>query len=158
MLIHSEPQVRTYLAQVYSCLAATTACAAVGAYVHLSEIYTAGLLSAIGTLILVLGITYTANDPKHFYMRLFALLGFGFLSGHSLGPLLQHVIAVNPQIIVSASVATSVVFVSFSAAAIFADRGSFLFLGALLMSVLTTVTLFSLANILMQSYVVYQVI
>lgn len=147
----------SHLANVYSCLAATTACAAIGAYVHVQGIYTAGLLSAIGTLVLVLYITYSTNDIKNFYMRLSALLGFGFLSGHSLGPLLSHVIAVNPQVIVTATVSTSVVFVSFSVAAIMARRGSFLFLGALLMSVLTTVTLFSLANILIQSYIVYQV-
>lgn len=115
-------------------------------------------MSAIGSLILVLMLSMTVDNSKNFYTRLAMLLGFGFLSGHSLGPLLDHVIAVQPQIVVTALIGTSVVFVSFSCAALLAERGKFLFLGGLLMSILSTVSLFSLANLFMQSQIIYQVI
>ncbi|KAJ6641468.1 Bax inhibitor 1 [Pseudolycoriella hygida] len=151
-----EPTVRYHLVKVYTCLTATTLCAAIGAFVHLFGIWEAGLLSALGSLGLVLWLSTTADNSKNFYSRLGMLLGFGLLSGHSLGPLLDHVIAVNPQIIITALVGTSVVFISLSCAALLAERGQFLFLGGLLMSVLSTVTLVSLANLFLQSYAIYQ--
>lgn len=64
--------------------------------------------------------------------------------------------ALNPSIIVTALVATSVVFVSFTAAALVAKRGQYLFLGGILMSVLSYMTLFSLVNIFMRTQVIYQ--
>lgn len=78
------------------------------------------------------------------------------ISGNTMGPLLNMAIAVNPQIIVTALVATSLVFVSFTAAALVAKRGSYMFLGAILMSVLSYMSLFSIANIFMRSQVIYQ--
>lgn len=96
-----EPNVRYHLVKVYSCLTATTLCAAIGAFVHLFGIWEAGLLSALGSLGLVLLLSTTVDNSKNFYTRLGMLLGFGMLSGHSLGPLLDHVIAVNPQIIMT---------------------------------------------------------
>lgn len=151
-----EPNVRYHLVKVYSCLTATTLCAAIGAFVHLFGIWEAGLLSALGSLGLVLLLSTTVDNSKNFYTRLGMLLGFGLLSGHSLGPLLDHVIAVNPQIVLTALVGTSVVFISLSCAALLAERGKFLFLGGMLMSVLSTVTLVSLANLFLQSQAIYQ--
>lgn len=153
---HSEPEVRQHLTKVYGCLSATTACAAVGATVHVSGLYEAGLLSAIGSLVLVLSVIGVTATDKNFYMRLGLLLGFGTLSGHSMGPLLAHIMHVNPQIIVTAAIATTLMFVSFSISAMLAQRGTFLFLGALLGSVLSTISLFSLANLFIQSTIVYQ--
>jgi len=151
-----EPNVRYHLVKVYSCLTATTLCAAIGAFVHLFGIWEAGLLSALGSLGLVLLLSTNVDNSKNFYTRLGMLLGFGLLSGHSLGPLLDHVIAVNPQIVLTALVGTSVVFISLSCAALLAERGKFLFLGGMLMSVLSTVTLVSLANLFLQSQAIYQ--
>lgn len=151
-----EPTVRYHLVKVYSCLTATTLCAAIGAFVHLFGIWEAGLLSALGSLVLVLLLSTTVDNSKNFYTRLGMLLGFGMLSGHSLGPLLNHVIAVNPQIVITALVGTSVVFITLSCAALLAERGRFLFLGGMLMSVLSTVTLVSLVNLFLQSQAIYQ--
>lgn len=78
------------------------------------------------------------------------------ISGNSLGPVLNMAAAINPTIIVTALVSTCLVFVSFTAAALVAKRGQYLFLGGLLMSVLSYMTLFSLANIFMRSQVIYQ--
>jgi FtsH-binding integral membrane protein len=151
-----EPTVRYHLVKVYACLTATTICAAIGAFVHLFGIWEAGLLSALGSLGLVLLLSTTVDNSKNFYTRLAMLLGFGMLSGHSLGPLLDHVIAVNPQIVMTALVGTSVIFITLSCAALLAERGKFLFLGGMLMSILSTVTLVSLANLFLQSQAIYQ--
>lgn len=145
------------MVRVYACLTATTALAAVGAIVHLFGIWEAGLLSAFGSLGLAIFLGLSPEDPKKFNSRLAMLLGFGFLSGHTIGPLLDLVISIQPQIVVTALLGTTVVFVSLSCSALLAQRGSFLFLGGMLMSVLSTMALFGLANIFMQSTMVYQV-
>lgn len=151
-----EPHVRHHLVRVYACLTATTLCAAVGALVHLFGVFEAGLLSAFGSIGLVLYLTFAADDPKTFYTRLGMLLGFGFLTGNSIGPLLDLVISVEPSIIVTALVGTAVVFISLSCSALLAERGSFLFLGGIFMSIFSTMALFGLANIFIQSQMIYQ--
>lgn len=153
----SEPSVRHHLVRVYACLTATTFCAAIGAFVHLLGIFEAGLLSAFGSIGLAIYLSFSQDDPKAFYTRLGLLLGFGFLTGNSIGPLLDLVISVEPQIVVTALIGTTVVFVSLSASALFAERGSFLFLGGIFMSILSTMALFGLANIFIQSQMIYQV-
>lgn len=155
--IYSEPEVRHHLVRVYACLTATTALAAVGALCHLLNYWQAGILTALGSVGLAITLSMMQESPKNFYTRLSMLLGFGFLTGNSIGPLLDRVIALNPQIVVTAFFGTSIVFVALSCSALLARRGSFLVLGGILMSFLSTFALISLANIFMQSQLVYQV-
>lgn len=56
-------------------------------------------------------------------MRLGMLLGFAFLTGLGLGPLLDVVIMVNPAIIPNAFMMSAIIFASFSGAALFAPDG-----------------------------------
>ena len=51
------------------------------------------------------------------------MLGFAFLTGLGLGPLLDMAIMLNPTIVPSALMLTSVVFASFTAAALVAPSG-----------------------------------
>lgn len=155
--IYSEPEVRHHLLRVYGCLAATTGLAAVGAICHMMFLWQAGFLTLIGSIGLAIALSVMIDDPKTFYTRLSMLLGFGFLTGNSMGPLLDRVIALNPAVIVTALIATSVVFVALSCSALLARRGSFLMLGGLLMSFLSTFAIVSLANLFFQSQLVYQV-
>lgn len=152
----SEPEVRHHLVRVYACLTATTLCATIGAIVHLFGWFEAGLLSGLGSIGLALYLSFATPDPKTFYHRLGALLALGLLTGNSIGPLLDLVIAVEPQVVVTALVGTCVIFVSLSCSALLASRGSFLFLGGIAMSALSTMALFGLLNIFMQSYLIYQ--
>lgn len=147
---------RHHLVRVYACLTATTICAAIGAVFHLLNIWEAGFLSGLGSIGLAIYLSMSQDDPKTFYSRLGMLLGFGFLTGNTIGPLLDMVIAIEPQVIVTALTGTAVVFISLSCSALVAKRGSFLFLGGIAMSVLSTMALFGLINIFLQSYYVYQ--
>lgn len=156
-LCNSEPEVRHHLVRVYACLTATTVCAAVGAFVHLLGIWEAGLISGFGSIGLALYLSLSVEDPKTFYTRLGLLLGFGFLVGNTIGPLLDMVISIEPQVVVTALIGTSVVFISLSCSALLAKRGSFLFLGGIFMSILSLMALFGLANIFIQSQFIYQV-
>lgn len=151
-----EPSVRYHLSKVYACLTATCAAATVGSIIHLQGIWQAGLLSALVSLGLVLGLVFTPDNGKNFNLRLGLLLGFGAFSGHSLGLLLEQVIFINPAIVVTALVGTTTIFTCLSAAAVLAKRGSYLFLGGILMSTLSAMFLISLGNLLFRSYFVQE--
>ncbi|KAF7378827.1 hypothetical protein HZH66_015061 [Vespula vulgaris] len=97
-----EP-VRKHLKNVYGCLSLSTISAAVGAYVHMyTQLLQANLLTTFG---------------------------FAFFSGLGLGPLLEIVINIDPSIVVTALVGTTLLFVSFSISALLAERGRWLYLG-----------------------------
>lgn len=145
------------MAKVYLLLAATTLAASTGAFLHIAEILNTGILSVIGTLVLVLSLHFYKDNGKNFNTRVSMLLGFGFCSGQTLGPLLQYIMFVNPAIITTALTGTVIIFVSLSFAALLAERGQYLFLGGILISTLNTMALLSLFNIFMKSYFVQQV-
>uniref|UniRef100_U5EYS3 Putative bax-mediated apoptosis inhibitor tegt/bi-1 n=1 Tax=Corethrella appendiculata TaxID=1370023 RepID=U5EYS3_9DIPT len=152
-----EPQLRYHLSKVYACLTATTFAATLGSLIHLRGIWEAGFLSAIISLVLVLALTFTPDNGKNFPMRFGMLMGFGAFTGHSLGLLLEQVIFINPQILVTALIGTTAIFVCFSASALLAKRGSFLFLGGFLFSILSTMAIISLGNLLFRSYIVHEI-
>jgi FtsH-binding integral membrane protein len=151
--------VRQHLKNVYACLAMSTMAAAVGASIHLfTNIIQAGFLSGIGALIFFGLLMATPDDNgKGLKMRIGYLLGFTTLTGVGMGPLLEHVIAVDPSIIVTALIGTAVVFISFSICSLLAERGKWLYLGGTLMSLLTTLMVLSLANLFFGSTMLFQI-
>ncbi|CAH1957879.1 unnamed protein product [Acanthoscelides obtectus] len=153
-----EQPVRQHLTNTYACLAMSTMAAAIGAAVHLfTNIMQAGFISAIGALICFILLMSTPDDNgKGMTWRVGYLLGFTFLTGVGMGPLLEHVILVDPAIIVTAFLATSTVFVCFSLCALLSERGKWLYLGGTLMSMLTTLMVLSLANLFFGAMWLYQ--
>lgn len=79
------------------------------------------------------------------------------VAGLGMGPLLDMAVVINPQIIVTALIGTSVIFASFSIAALTAERGHWLYLGGSLMTLLSTMLMLSLANLLFGSKLIFQV-
>ncbi|KPJ06117.1 putative Bax inhibitor 1 [Papilio machaon] len=151
-----EPPVRQHLKNVYATLMMTCVSASVGVFVDMYTSFQAGFLSTILGIGLMLMLIATPDNGKNTKLRLGYLLGFGLTSGIGLGPLLEYVSVVDPSIIVTALLGTSLVFVCFSIASMLAERGSWLFLGGTLMTLLTSMSLMSLANIFMQSHFLYQ--
>ncbi|KAL6259457.1 hypothetical protein P5V15_009377 [Pogonomyrmex californicus] len=152
-----DAPVRQHLKNVYACLAMSTVSAAAGAYVHMyTQLLQANFLTTIGTLGLLIALMTTPDNGKNHKMRLGYLLGFAFLSGLGLGPLLEMVVSIDPSIVVTSLIGTTVVFVSFSISALLAARGSYLFLGGFLMSILNTMVLFSFVNLFVRSAFFYQ--
>ena len=146
---HIEQPVRHHLAKVYCLLFATTAAAVAGSLVHLSGLWEAGLLSAFGGLGLVLALAFTPDNGKNFNQRLAMLLGIGAFTGHLTGLLLE--IMINPQIIVTALLGTSIIFVCLSITSLFARHGKYLFLGGMLSSIFSTMLFINLSTLLFKS-------
>ncbi|KZC06905.1 putative Bax inhibitor 1 [Dufourea novaeangliae] len=131
--------------------------AAAGSYIHLyTELLQANMLTTLGTFGLLLALISTPDNGKNQKLRLSYLLGFALLSGLGLGPLFQMIIAINPSIIVSALIGTTVVFVSFSISSLLAERGRWLYLGGTLLSLLNTMVLFSFINLFVRWSFFYQ--
>lgn len=151
---HSEPYVRQHLSKVYMVLASTTAATAVGALTQMQGILDLGMLAAIASLVLVLGLHFYRDDGKNYYTRLGMLYSFGFCSGQTLGPLLGYIVSINPAIILTALTGTFVTFASLSIAALLAEQGKYLYLGGMLVSVINCMALLSLFNMIFRSYFV----
>ncbi|XP_075221187.1 bax Inhibitor-1 [Lycorma delicatula] len=151
-----EEPVRQHLKNVYACLTLSSLAAAVGAYIHMyTEILQAGLLTVFAASGLLLALMATPDSDKNRRIRIGLLLGFAFFSGMGMGPLLQLAIMINPSIIVTALIGTSLIFVSFSMAALTAKRGKWLYLGGTLMTALTGLLIVSFANIFLGSHLIF---
>lgn len=176
---------RTHLVNVYACLTLAMVAAAVGAYVHLfTNFLSGGLLTTLGATGFLLTLMYTPDNGKNHTLRMSYLLGFAFftgeflyenslliyylfiidllfncnyVSGLGIGPLLEYVIHVDPSIIPTAFLSTTLVFTSFSLSAIFAERGKWLYLGGTLMSFMSIIMLMSVANLLFGSDLLFKV-
>ncbi|OWR44160.1 bax inhibitor 1 [Danaus plexippus] len=151
-----EPPVRQHLKNVYGTLMMTCGAASAGVYVDIYTRFQAGILSALVGAGLMLMLIATPDNGKNTQLRLGYLLGFGLTSGMGLGPLMEYVSIVDPSIIMTALMGTTLVFVCFSVAAMLAERGSWLFLGGTLMTLLTSMSLMTLVNLFMQSHILYQ--
>ncbi|XP_071440287.1 bax inhibitor 1 [Hetaerina americana] len=158
-----EEPVVMHLRSVYACLSLSCISASVGSVLALTDhpfrFFTTGFLPVLLSLGSLIGLLMTPHDPinrKGQHTRFALLLTFCFCSGISLGPLLDLVIHINPSIIVTALIGTAVLFASLSAAALYARRGSYLFLGGILTSVLSTMLLLSVMNIFFSSMLVHQ--
>lgn len=131
--------------------------AAAGAYVHVvTHFIQAGLLSALGSLGLMIWLMATPHSHETEQKRLGLLAGFAFLTGVGLGPALELCIAINPSIFPTAFMGTAMIFTCFSLSALYARCRSYLFLGGILMSAMSLLFLSSLGNLFFGSIWLFQ--
>lgn len=111
-IVYRNAPVRQHLKNVYGCLSLSTVSAAAGAYVHMyTQLLQANLLTTIGTLGLLIALMSTPDNGKNQKLRLGYLLGFAFLSGLGLGPLLELVVSIDPSIVMTALVGESIALI-----------------------------------------------
>ena len=143
---------------VYASLIMTDAASTVGAYVHLftNILQGGGLLFSLVAAGLAFGLFMTPDNGKNRGTRMAMLLGFGFLTGLGMGPMLQLAMMMNPTIVPSAFMVTSVVFACFTGASLMAPDGKYLYLGGTLMSGLSTLLWLGFLNIFFRSTLLFQ--
>ncbi|KAL6464704.1 hypothetical protein MHYP_G00270210 [Metynnis hypsauchen] len=146
-----------HLKNVYASLAVCMFVAAAGAYVHVVlRLFQGGMLSVLGSLAMMAWLAMTPHSPQTEKKRLGILAGFAFLTGVGLGPALDYVIKINPSIIMTAFLGTSVIFTCFTLSALYAQRRSYLFLGGTLMSALSILLLVSILNMFVGSVMLFK--
>lgn len=153
-----EAPVRSHLKNVYATLTMSVLAASAGAYVHLfTELLKGGgIMFALLSAGLALGLFMTPDNGKNRGMRMSMLLGFAFLTGLGMGPLLSMAIMMNPSLVPSALLLTTAIFACFTGAALFAPDGKYLYLGGTLLSGLSTLLFLGLLNIFFKSQLLFQ--
>uniref|UniRef100_A0A8C5TSR6 Transmembrane BAX inhibitor motif containing 6 n=2 Tax=Malurus cyaneus samueli TaxID=2593467 RepID=A0A8C5TSR6_9PASS len=127
---HISASTQEHLKRVYGSFAICMFVAAAGAYINVvTQLFQFGLLTGLGALGLMVWLTATPHSHETEQKRLGMLVGFAFLTGINLGPLLQMCISINPSIIPTAFLGTATIFACFSLSALYARRRSYLYLG-----------------------------
>ena len=130
-----EKSVQEHLSNVYSTVGVGLGAAAVGAAVHLfTNIFRANFLFTLISFGLMFVLMGTPDTRENRNKRFGYFIGFCALNGVGMGPLLEAVIQIDPSIVLTALLATAVVFGCFSFAALWADSTKFLHLGGTLSS------------------------
>jgi len=142
--------VRKHLSKVYSTLAGALMIAALGTVCDLSY-NIGGTLTHIGSFVLVLVLCLTPATAATEIQRLALLLGAAFCQGASIGPLVESVLVIDPEIVITALVGTFCIFACFTAAALLAERRVSFFLSGILSSGLTLLFWVGLANVFFRS-------
>jgi len=150
---------RQHLKSVYSCLALSVLVAGCGSGLHLftDVLKGGGLLCGLASIALLLALAFTPYDGKNQTKRFGFLAGFSFFVGLGLGPLMEVVTQINPTIVPTAFLSTTLIFVCFTLSALWAEQRKFLYLGGTLMSALTIMMFLSLANLFIGSTMIYQI-
>ncbi|XP_031484564.1 bax inhibitor 1-like [Nymphaea colorata] len=128
-----SPVVQNHLKQVYLSLCCALMASAVGVYLHLLW-NIGGILTFFGCTGSIIWLLSTPPYPSLERKRFGLLMVAAMCQGATLGPLIDVVIQIDPSILVSAFVGTSIAFACFSGAAIVARRREYLYLGGLLSS------------------------
>ncbi|WCJ25783.1 BAX inhibitor 1 [Euphorbia peplus] len=126
-----SPLVQNHLKQVYLTLCCALVASAVGAYLHIL-LNIGGLLTTfacLGCMCWLLSVPQYEEQK-----RVGLLMAAALLEGASVGPLIHLAIQMDPSVLITAFVGTSVAFGCFSAAAMLARRREYLYLGGLLSS------------------------
>jgi len=149
---------KKHLKNVYAALAISTLSAAIGAAGHLftNILKGGGLLGLLGAVGFMLALGFTSNEAKNQMKRLGYLVGMAFFTGLNLGPLMDHVISVDPTIVITAFFASCLIFVCFSLSALWAEDRSLLYMGGTLFSCASIMAMLGLANIFFRSTLIYQ--
>ena len=148
------PKTQQQLGTIYTLLTATVLAAAAGCYAE-SYLHMGGLLSALGAIGLLFLLGSGRGNPSIMGERLGYLLGFGFLKGMSIAPLVNLAVMVDPSIVLSAFLGTVAIFASFSLSALFSKRRSQLYLGGFLGSALSLMLLLSFLNLFFASEAIF---
>ncbi|KAL4006898.1 epithelial splicing regulatory protein 1/2 [Sarotherodon galilaeus] len=170
---HISHSTQEHLKKVYSSLAICMCLAAVGSYVYIylvarlvtvsavSPLALLGLLIclAVATLTslgLLIWFAVTPHNPETERKRLAVLEGFALLTGFDLGPILDSVIAVDPNIIATAFVGTSVIFICFTLSCLYDTHRGHLFLRGTLVSSCSILLLAYLTSVFFGSTLLFE--
>lgn len=142
-----DKNTKCHLKNVYACVAVEIIIAALGAAVNCYLKSTVLHFGGIIGLFVFMYLTVSSHNSAPPLKRLGYVSALAGCLGLESSYLIDYVIAVDPSIIVTAFVTTSVVFVGFSLTALYAERRSMLFLGSLLSTALSGLLILSLANL-----------
>lgn len=151
------PTVQKHLANVYTCLLISAASAAAGVYLSMTGWLNFPILAFFGSLItsIWLGLTELNAATQR---TCFALLSVNALFiGIYISPLISLAVQIDPQIVMTAVMAASLIFACFSLSALYAKRRTYLYLGGLLGAGVSFMIMLSFMNIFLRSQLIFNI-
>ncbi|VDM08617.1 unnamed protein product [Wuchereria bancrofti] len=130
-----EKDVQKHLQAVYGTLALGLMAATVGALLHLFvDFLRDNFFTLFGSILLMIALLKTPHTHHNERKRLGYFIAFCALSGVSSGPIIEKALMIDPSTILTAFLATAVVFSCFTMAALHAPSTKFLHLGGIITS------------------------
>jgi len=152
-----EKRVKNHLTKVYTAMGLALMACAAGSYLHMASIITAGILTALGMLGGVIALVAMTPTNDNGSTRFGLLMGVSVLAGINEGPLIDMAIHLNPSLVVTAFLATALVFICFTVSALLSDDRKWLAIGGVLYSGLSWLLLFGFLNIFLQSQLLFDI-
>eukprot|EP01147_Barroeca_monosierra_P003930 gene3930-6402_t len=160
-LSHIKRETKEHLTRVYGALTATAGAAALGTQTYslfLANVFSGFWLLLLGSIFCMWKLKSTpCNNQVQPISRWMYLLGFGYLSGVSSGPLVELVDFIDPSIVPTAFVMTTLIFATFTMVAFQSSSRTWVFLGGILGSLVLGSLTMSLANLFIGSIFLYKV-
>jgi FtsH-binding integral membrane protein len=152
-----QPRVQTHLKNVYTCLLVSTLCAALGVYLSMTGWLNYPRLAVFGSIITSIWL-FTLDFNARTQTQCFALMSATALfTGIYLSPLINLAIDVDPQIVMTAFLLTTTIFVCFTLSALLTQKRTYLYLGGFLSAGTSIMLLLSIMNIFGRSQLIFNV-
>jgi FtsH-binding integral membrane protein len=150
-----QPRVQTHLKNVYTCLLVATLCATIGVYLAMTGWLNYPRLAVFASIITTIWL-FTLDLNARTQMKCFGLMSATALfTGIYLSPLINLAIVVDPQIVMTAFLLTTIIFVCFTLSALLTQRRTYLYLGGLLGTGTSIMLLLSLMNLFGRSQLIF---
>jgi FtsH-binding integral membrane protein len=146
---HLKNDTKAHLKKVYSALTLTLMAAAAGSVLAIYvPILSNGFVNLIAGIYLLFSLASRQGTNRE---RLVKMLGFGAVTGAGLRPLLNLTIRVNPNIMPTAFILCSSIFICFSLMSLMTKQRSLLYLGSMLFSALSAMFWINISNMFIGS-------
>ena len=124
-----QPRVQNHLKNVYTCLLLSTLCATLGVYFPMIGWFNYPLLAIFGSIVTTIWLGMSDLNART-QMKCFALLATtAFFTGIYLSPLINLAVNVDPQIVMTAFLLTTLIFLCFTISALMTQKRTYLYLG-----------------------------
>jgi FtsH-binding integral membrane protein len=149
-------QTKSHLVRVYALLTAGVVVACIASLIDMNFLHCGGIWSALVGVVLFSGarLTPITKDDK---LAVYLFLGAAAAEGMSLSPILHTALRYYPTALSEAALISMAVFGSFSVAAIYAKRRQFFYLSAIVGTISCVILFGSIANIILQTKILFQV-
>ncbi|UJR23253.1 hypothetical protein I4U23_026273 [Adineta vaga] len=152
-----QPRVQNHLKNVYTSLMGATFCATLGIFLSMNGWLNYPRLAIFASMITSVWLSsmdFNARTQKQCFALMSATALF---TGIYLSPLISLAIHVDPQIVMTAFLITTVIFVCFSLSALLTTKRTYLYLGGLLGTGTSILLVLSLMNIFARSQLIFNV-
>ena len=140
---------RAHLVRVYTTLLTATATCAVGMWINSTFVLQGFMMMMLWIAAFAYGSYQVRNPSISENMQIMWLLSIAFSMGFMVGPGINQIAEVQPELLTQAALYSTGAFGSFSAVALFSQRRSMLFLGGVIMSMGSAMCIYAMCGWLM---------